>query len=676
MQSETIVLILGAFCLALLTTWFQYFYKDRSRSDKKWVLAGLRFLSLFLLALLLINPSVNKRFFESVKPVLAVAVDNSTSIQYLKKDQEVKALIASLKNNTELTEKFDLKVFGFSNGLQDSLDLSFTKKTTNIERSLSELDQVYTGATAPIILVSDGNQTVGKDYTYKGLFYKQSVYPVVVGDSVGTGDSKIEQLNLNKYAFLKNNFPVEVVLTNTHTGAYTSDFKVFNNNKLVYKKTIQFDSQNSSQIINFSLPATRPGVQKYRAVLNAKTGEMNTINNQKNFAVEVIDQKTQVLLVSSIVHPDIGAFKKSIEKQENRSVTIKQPLQVKNLDDYQLVILYQPDTAFYSLFSILEKDKKNYFVVTGEATSWKFLNQVQSVISHEITGQYEYYQPRFNPLYKTFLLEDAFDDQYPPLTGAFGSVTLKGPYDILLYRQIDGIATEDPLLVTCENEGQRAGFLLGEGFWKWRSFSYTQNKTFENIDQLIAKIVQYLASAKKRNRLTATAESFYYGNMGIVIGAEYFTKNYEFDRRGKLNISISNTDKSVRRTIPMLLKGSKYEVELNDLPAGDYDYTVSVEGEKLRASGILSVLEFDIEKQTMSANVTSLRQLATDTKGNLYTLDNTDELVQDLITDDRYPIIQKSREEQTSLIDWKILLGVLIVLLAIEWLIRKYYGFI
>lgn len=318
----------------------------------------------------------------------------------------------------------------------------------------------------------------------------------------------------------------------------------------------------------------------------------------------------------------------------------------------------------------------NYLVISGESTDWRFLNRMQNSLSQEITNQFEYYQPQLNSLYTTFLVEDANYEEYPPLIGAFGDVILKETHDILLYRIIDGIQTEDPLLVTFENGQHRKGFLLGEGFWKWRSFAYTQSKSFDSIDKLVAKLVQYLASTKKRNRLMTFAESFYYGNAGVLLKAEYFTKNYEFDQRGKLTVIVENEDQSIKKTIPMLLKGDRYEVEISNLPAGDYQYTVTVQNENLKESGSFSVLEFDIEKQTVSANMSSLRQLATDTKGQSYTIADKRTVVQDLINDKRYQTIQKSREENVSLIDWRILMAILILVLAIEWFIRKYNGLI
>ena len=404
--------------------------------------------------------------------------------------------------------------------------------------------------------------------------------------------------------------------------------------------------------------------------------EKNTINNNKTFAVEVIDQKTSVLLISDIVHPDIGAIKKSIESNERRSITISKPSDIKVLDDYQLVILYQPNAKYRQVYKELSTLKKNYFTITGTKTDWVFLNKIQNKYHQEITRQVEHYVPRFNSNYGTFLMEDIGFQGYPPLVGVFGDISIQTNYDLLLYRTISNIDTEEILLATIEQDGVREAALFGEGIWRWRAQNYLDTKKFEDFDDFFGKLIQYLASNKRKSRLNTISDSFYYGNASIIIKAEYFTKNYEFDRRGDLRISIKNKETEATQTIPMLLKNNTYEVDISNLEAGNYDYTVVVSGENIARSGSFAVLEYDVEQQFLNADVTKLTQIATNTKGKPYYMNQKDILVKELLEDQRYQTVQKSKENVVSLIDWKYLLIIVISLLTIEWFARKYNGLI
>ncbi|WP_108804487.1 hypothetical protein [Aquimarina sp. Aq107] len=676
MQIQNIGLIIAAGVIAIVIALFQYMYKAKNRNRKNLFFAFLRFLSIFALLILLINPTFRKNTYYIEKPTLVFAVDNSSSIKHLKQDKQISQFIDRIKDNPELKERFDIKYYSFSDILKDSLSLTFDEKQTNISEALESLDQIYKNANAPTILVTDGNQTYGRDYQFSSVNYKQQVYPIVTGDTTVVTDTKIQQLNVNKYAYLKNKFPVEVILTYSGTDNINTSFEIRSGNNIVYSKPVSFTEENNSTVVNFTLPASSAGVLKYSARLIPIENEKNIINNKKDFAVEVIDQKTNVLLISDLTHPDLGAIKKSIESNERRSLTISRPSEVKDIEEYQLIILYQPNARFREVYEKIKTTRKNYFTITGSKTDWVFLNKSQNVYRQEITRQIEYYLPRFNPNYGTFLLEDIGFNDYPPLIGTFGEIHMKSSYDVLLQRNIGNIKTDEPLLATIEDNGIREAILFGEGIWRWRAQSYLDNKSFESFDDFFGRLIQYLASNKQKSRLNTISESFYYGNSSIKVKAEYFTKNYEFDRRGNLNIVIKNKDTEASQTIPMLLKNSSYEADLSSFTSGNYEYTVVVVGENISRSGSFSILDYDVEQQLLNADVTKLRQVATNTKGTVYFMNQTDSLVRDLVEDQRYQAIQKSKENIVSLIDWKYLLMIIILLLSIEWFMRKYNGLI
>lgn len=676
MQIQQIILIIGAGVLALLIALFQYLYKAKSRSRRNLFFAFLRFLSVFSLLLLLIDPTFTQNTYINEKPTLLVAVDNSSSLKHLKQDQILQKMVQELKDNTSLNERFDIDYYAFSDALKDSLSLDFTGKQTNIYNTIDELNQIYKSNIAPVVLLTDGNQTYGKEYQFKTTKHTQQVFPVILGDTTIVEDLKIEQLNVNRYVYLKNKFPVELILSYSGDNTITTSLEILSGTRKIYNTTVSFSKEENSKVIKVTLPTIQPGVFEYKARLVPLDQEKNTINNTKNFAVEVIDQKTNVLLVSRISHPDLGALKKSIESNERRSVTIVKPSDISKLDEYQLIVIYQPDATFRKLYEELKTVKKNVLTITGTKTNWNFLNQIQAKYTQAITGQTENYTPRFNANYSAFLLEDIGFDKYPPLLGNFGDIRINVAHDILLYRSISGIETNFPLLCSLEDNGIREAVLLGENIWRWRANDFLLTNNFESFDNFLGKLVQYLASNKKKSRLTTYAEPFYYGNTNIKIKAAYFTKNYEFDRRASVSIRIENKNTNSVKEIPMLLRKNAYQVDVSDLPAGSYTYSVHVAGENLSRSGNFTVLEYNVEQQFLNADVTKLKQLATNTGGKSYYIHQKNQLLDDLIHDDRYQIIQKKEEKVISLIDWKYLVLIIVGSLAIEWFMRKYNGLI
>lgn len=677
MQTETILYFILAGIIALTLALFQYIYKSKKRTKVYLLLAFLRFVTIFSVLLLLINPKFDKSTYFDQKPTLIIAVDNSESVAYLKQDSKAKQLVADLKSHELLNERFNLEYYTFGKEIEATDSLSFDEKQSNPALLFDRLSQVYDNSTSPTLLITDGNQTYGNDYEFSTNRYKQPIYPVILGDTTNYIDVKIQQLNVNRYAYLKNQFPIEVIALYSGTSEVETQLKISSGTTTVFSQNISFSKVRSSQVVNITLPANRVGVSTYKAEIVPIENEKNIVNNVKNFAVEVIDQKTNVAIVSDIIHPDLGVFKKSIESNEQRQATILKPNEyLSQSGNFQLIIIYQPNNNFKLVYDEIEKIKLNAFVIIGAQTHWQALNNFQSHYKQTITNQTEEFQPELNPNYSTFIIDNLNFSDFPPLTSEFGDMKFSIPTETILYKSINGTQIKEPLLATFEINGRREALLLGEGIWRWRAQSYLDNQSFTNFDDFMGKLVQYLSSNQKKTRLNVSYESFYNGNDDVKISAQYFNKNYEFDNSASLNIILKNKDTDISRTFPFILKNTNYEVDLSGLPAGDYSFTVSVANENISSSGELKILDYNVEQQFLNANVAKLQTLATNSEGNSYFIDDTKSLIDNLMSDERFVTIQKSSKNVVPLIDWKFLLAIIALSLSAEWFIRKYNGLI
>jgi len=639
--------------------------------------AFLRFLSIFSVLLLLINPKFNQITLKIEKPNLIIAVDNSSSIIHLNQNEKVINFVESLSNNEALKNKFNLEFYTFGERFKNSDSITFSENQTNINEAFIKLSQIYKDSNSPTLLISDGNQTLGNDYEFAFSKYNQAIYPVILGDTISYTDLRIEQLNVNKYAFLKNKFPVEAILVYKGNGNQTSKLQVVKGNTTVFSQTVNFNKTNNSEVVNFTLPSLKTGVNTYKATLLPINTEKNKINNSKNFAVEIIDQKTKIAIVSDFIHPDLGTFKKSIESNEQHSVSLLNSNEIINqLNDFQLVILYQPTYKFKNIFEVLNKENKNRFVVVGTKTDLNFLNSIQKAYQYEITQQLEDYQAELNLNYSPFLIDDINFESFPPLQSHYGSIDFKLPFQTILNRTVRGIATNDPLLATFETKERREAVIFGENIWKWRAQSYINSKSFNQFDDFIGKLVLYLASNKRRERLNLEYESFYNGSTNIVLKAQFFDKNYQFDAREQLNIIVKDKNSGDEKILPLILKNNNYEVDLSSLSPSEYSFTVRASNENISKSGSFKILEYNVEQQFLNANVTKLQQLSTNSSGLSYFIDNSERVISDLLNDNRYASVQKSNKNSLPLIDWKFLLFIIALSLSAEWFLRKYNGLI
>ncbi len=676
MSSETLIYIILSGIIALLVALFQYRYKSKLNDKLSIAFTFLRFLSIFAILLLLINPKFNQTTTYTEKPKLIIAVDNSNSIEHLKQNENALNALNDLKQNSEISKTFDVEVFSFDENIQESDSIDFKAKSSNIDKALRQISDIYKTDIAPIVLISDGNQTFGNDFSVSNT-YTQPVYPIILGDTVTYTDIKVQQLNVNKYAFLKNRFPVEAILVYQGNASVSSTFTIEQGNRVLYTKALNFSKNDNSKVISLTLPANSVGVKSYSAKLVPLSNEKNVINNTKNFAVEVIDQKTKIALVSDFPHPDMGAIKKSIESNEQRTVEILDPYRILDkVNDFQLVILYQPNNKFKRLYEQIEIENKNTLTIVGTKTDLNFLNTNNKAFSIVATGQNEDFQANLNLNYAPFLIEDINFEAFPPLKGPFGDVTFNSPFETILEKTVLGISKNQPLVATLDYNSNRRGVIFGENIWQWRAQSYLNEESFNPFDDFTGKLVQYLASNRRKSRLTVDYESFYTGNTNIILKAQTFDKNYQFDDRQSLELILENVSSKEKSTRPFILKNNNYQIDLSGLEASKYNFTVRSKGENISKSGSFEVLEFNIEQQFLNADVTKLMQLATNTNGKSYFTDNLSDLTSELSSNEGYKPIQKSNKNTVPLIDWKYLLGLIILTLSSEWFLRKYNGLI
>lgn len=673
MNTTTILLVLGSIVIAGGLSFYQYIYQSKNQSKVIWLLTALRFSAIFLILLLVINPIISKSTIETVKTPLPIFVDNSASIKDLKADKSTLAAFNLLKENTSLSDKFEVQLYQFDADCKLADTLNFKGKQSNLDGVAKNLKTLYKNQQYPSIVLTDGNQTTGEDFVYS-FNPDNKIYPIVVGDTTRFLDLKISQLNVNKYAFHKNKYPVELFLNYTGDKPVNATFKIVQGTAILNEQTVTFSPVHKSVTLNVLLPADKVGLQVLKATISSKVQEKNRYNNSKNFAVEVIDQKSEVALISNIAHPDLGALKRSIESNAQRKVTLLKPNEVKSIANYNVLILYQPNAAFKEIIEANKGAKVNTWILTGNDTDFNFLNQYQNHFSFKMSNQNEDYAALYNTQFNLFSIEDFGFEQFPPLENPYGTITSKVNVTNLLSSSIRTIETHQPLLAFVDNQGIRSAYLFGENIWKWRSTSFLDKKSFTDFDVFVDKTIQFLATNNSKKNLIVTHDNFYNSGDNIEITAQYFNKNYELDDKAQLNITVTNSKSKQSKTFDLLRTANAFQANLDGLAPGKYSFKVTELNSKVSYTNTFNVLDFDIEKQFVNPDWNKLNQLANQTKGKAYLSNQTQELIQNLLNDDSYKAIQKTVVKKSPLIDWKFILVLVVLLFGSEWFIRKYNG--
>ena len=387
---------------------------------------------------------------------------------------------------------------------------------------------------------------------------------------------------------------------------------------------------------------------------------------------------SKVLIVYSILHPDLGTLKKAFESNQLRTVTLKKSTEAtpEELGEYNLIVLFEPQRSFTNLYTALKDLNKNRITIAGSSADRRFLNQVQDVFKLPLNNQTEAVQPIYNLSFSSFQLENTDFSNYPPLQAPFGEIDITTSADVILNQRITGIETDNPLLAAIETDGRREAVLFGTGIFQWRSQSFLDTRSFESFDGFIEKLAQFSASDTRRDRLQAEYERFYYGGSGIVIRAQFFDKNYIFDSGAKLQFELSTTSDGVVYQSPMVLSRTNYTLTLPTLEPGSYSFQIREMASNLSTSGAFTVIDYNMENQVIQADFTKMKSASQATEGMAVTISQIDLLINQLLSDMKYTPVQRETIENVPLIQFWWLLLVIALAAGAEWFIRKYNGLI
>ena len=668
-------MILLAAIVALLLALYQYVYKAKHSRKLTILLTSLRFLSLFALFILLINPKFTRESYSLVPANLVILNDNTSSMAENGAARQLREVSAELWSDESLRERFRVSRYSFGTRLLQADSLDFKEEATDLSSALASLNEIYAQSETAIVVLTDGNQTLGQDYEYTRAGQRLPVYPVALGDTTRYEDLRIEQVNINRYTFLDNQFPVETYIAYEGLSSVSTQLRIFVDGTLVHREALKFSPTSGSIAVSSLLKAANVGVRNIRLSLVPLENERNIANNERTLAIEVVDEQTDVAIVSAKLHPDLGTLQKAIESNEQRNVSILRPdASQAEFEAADIFVLYQPGVTFSRVYDYIKKSGAGSFTITGPETNWDFLNNVQNSFQKEIPGQEEEIVPVLNPGFSLFDISDLDFKDYPPLEGELGEILITKSHETLIGQKIKGVDMQEPLLAIINGSGQKETVLFGENLWRWRMQNFRDQGNFNSFDALIGKIFLYLGNTKANERFSIDYNPVFQGSNEARVRATFFDETFAFDPRASLLINVRGKDNGMSREIPMLLVGNYYEADLSDLPAGNYTFTARVEGEDFSESGGFTILDFNVEQQLMATDFRKLGRLAQKTGGMVYFPSQTDVLTEKLLTDDRFRPVQKSELIVVSLIDHLWLLAIIAASLTAEWFTRKYNG--
>ena len=633
----------------------------------------LRFASVALLTFLLLGPLVKRRQHEKERPIVVVAEDASTSITahgYAIDEAAWQPVIRRMEKDFEVVR------------------IPFGDRSTNLSATLSDIHERYAGRNlAAVVLGSDGIYNEGQNPMAVAPTLAVPIYTVALGDTAQRRDAAITAVRYNRIAYLGNRFGIEVTVRATRLQGRHTSLTLRQGGKVMATQPIAYSDDNYTATVTLTVDATQAGLQSYTLTLAPLDDESNSHNNSRTLAVEVIDGHQKIALIAAAPHPDVSALRQAIEHNANYTLDFYLPHQLRGmtaaqLREYNLIILHNLPTSQLSPFGtqlspVLEQMPTLYIV--GTATDLSRFNALHSGVeivsrsrkSDEVTATH-------NRAFTLFSLDEELCrriEQLPPLQAPFGEYRTAANLHSLMDATVAGVATGRPMIAFCQQEGIRHAFIIGEGIWRWRLHGYEMTGSHADFNTLVEKMVVYTSLQVGKERFRVVAQPVYEAGDAVQMEAELYNDNYEPVNTPDAEITLRKRTSDSRSSYTFNRSGNGYLLRLGSLEEGTYQYTATTtfNGKAYTASGAFAVEATDLEELTLVADHALLYTLASTTGGAMLSADSLERLPQLLAQRDDIKSVIYSHTRYTDLMHLPWVLVALVLLLAAEWWLRKYY---
>ncbi|GAB3258371.1 hypothetical protein GCM10027347_21610 [Larkinella harenae] len=676
-------------CLAVGAAYAFFLYQPNAGWSQRMnlSLAAFRFLVASLVCFLLLNPLIRSIQTITEKPKVVLAIDNSESMTVGGKAQLDRALEAAAELRERLTgEDIDVAVQTLGDSLVsgDLKTIPFNQQSTDLSGMLGGIRNAYEGRNlTDVILISDGIANQGLSPTFGR--YNFAVHTVGIGDTIPKRDVLLKDAVANKIAYLGNQFPIQADVASYGFQGGIGTVVLRQNGRELSRQTVNFSRPETFQQLTFQTSSSQKGMQHYVVEVLPQQGEFTPRNNRRDVYIDIIDGKEKILLLALSPHPDVKALRSLIEKNQNYELDIR----ILNggtaeIPDkaYDLVILHQlPDNQNAGAAVVqraLQKNTPALFILGNQSglQSFNGLNPVLQVVAGG--GQTDKVTGRFNADFRQLNLDAqklSLLDRLPPMMVPFGDYKLLPGSEVVLWQQVGSVRTGKPLLALNSSSTRKAAVLAGEGMWEWRleEFALTDNQTV--VDELLQKVMQLVSIKEDRRKLRVyPIRNEFLAGEKVTFETEMYNDIYEklFDR--PVNLEITN-ERAIPRSFTYTPTASNSRFEVSNLPEGVYKFraTASLNGRSEVATGEFLVREQQFEAINTTADHLMLRQLAQQTGGRFYNAATLTSLANDLV--DRKPAGKlSSNEELNELINLRWLFFLIVLLISVEWGLRKYHG--
>ena len=659
---------------------FVYLYKILF--NEKWyqLLISYRIIIFFILSIMLLNPIITFSGKKEKKLDWAIFIDNSASIKYHQTPSinTVQLGIESLVN--KLVEKnISYHLYQFADDIQkvNSPKLIGNGVTTNIgiiPETIKQVENQIAGA----VIISDGLITEGKNPIKDFQQFNFPIHTIGIGEGSELVDVTIESIDVPTVVLKSEWVNVNIIIQSVGNIGDRLSVSLYNNRELQGSKHIRHMGMESKKEVNFRFRPKEIGKQQYEVRISSVEDEIDIQNNRQKFSLLVLKDRYKVALLTGSPNKNTSVLKQKLKNNPRVELdhfiriteTRFQPA-IKTFweSPYELIIFdnYPIKPLSSNFVRILGKkllsNQSALFLILGPnqtIVSFNGITSILGVVTEDSTIE-------SNRFYWEFVDEQIdVGGNFPPLkqniliTGKQVSsdtlaVTEQG-WPLWLRNQNGTIRTmiwTSPELNTLYFHDQK---LSQEG-----SFSVIWN---QSISWLLK------SGGEHENFFRLNKNRYQQGEMVQVTGTQPFEKTQDKTENIIINVTHGSTD-IITRDILYNIEEQRWLGEFRAPGPGEYNYSIQLgSNQEPIQTGTFQILESQIELNQVYLNKKLLATISNSTNGQFFVWDSRDSLFSEI----NPKVRREFKAEIIKFNESRVLLIIMILLLCVEWFIRRNRG--
>ena len=672
------------------------------------LLTLLRSTTLGLVLTLLADPLLVRTERRQTPPELALLIDDSASLPLAARDSS-QQLARRLQQTLpwDALQKTHLHAYGFGAALHPLPDnprlladsLRFRRTRTDLNQAILEVQQRHPRLRA-IVLISDGQFNTGPSPLYNAERLGIPIFTVAVGDTARPRDIWIDRLETNTLAYARTRLPIVAHLQARGFAGAEVTIRLEVDGREIERRRHTFSAQEEQATVTFTYEPQQPGLHRLRVYVDPVSEEFLDSNNGESTVVRVLERRRRILLLGAAPEPDLANLQRLLAQNADLEVTTRVQRDDRRfyggplpdtLEAFDLIILAgypgrAASTADLERIAAAAERVPLLFLLSPQ-TDLRRLSTLAGVLPvrpDQILPGHVNMAFQLRPearMHAVFDLPGGIPDaleQLPPLRATVSTWTVAPDARLLAVARSTEGASPTPLLVVQERGGHRRAALLGSGTWRWSNLPETFDALRTFWETLLNNLMQWLTAPSENQQVRIRPERDTFGeDEPVRLLGEVYDERLAPVNDATVTVEVWDAD-STRYPFRMEPTGNgRYRLAIDNLPQGLYRYR----GEARRGtellghdSGYFAVGATTLEYKTPWADWNLLQQLASRTGGRFLTLSEAPTLATmlqqaDLLTPSETLVQAEWRPRMT----WP-LLALIILLLTIEWVLRKRFG--